>query len=334
MVTESTTTATTPADTVVVEQVRQAMNNDPTLVTIIPNVQVVAVNGTVTLTGNVANQDQRQRIEYLTKGITGVVTVNDQLQVPVSPTGRVSQQTLIYSNAPGVASTQPDAGTPPRIYSSTTDSTAVTNQSAPPDTAVAAALEASRSANSITNNQDLSVREKSSSVSAATAPVITETNTTSALPGGSSAVTSSSSLNSTNNTSGVGPTEQKDLTPTSDRGGASRVYATNQSSNPSSQSGVTSDSSQKLDVRGTTDADKQIGAQMVQQLQNDASTASLVPALRISIENGKAILRGGVKSDEEKSKVEAIAKQVPGVTGVENQLTVGPNGTSQINESK
>jgi osmotically-inducible protein OsmY len=112
------------------------------------------------------------------------------------------------------------------------------------------------------------------------------------------------------------------------------VYATNQSANASSQSQPSADSSQTIEVRGTTDADKQIGAQFVQQLKNEPSLASVTPSLRLSIENGKAILRGTVKSQDEKDKVEAIAKQVPGVNGVENQLTVGANGTSQINETR
>jgi osmotically-inducible protein OsmY len=315
------------------------MVNDPTLVTIAPDIHVACDKGTVTLTGNVANQDQKQRIEYLAKGVTAVSTVNNQLQVGVSPTGRISQQTVIYSNAPQVSAAQPDSATAEHLYSSSGASSVSAIHDLPSYAAVAAALDASRSASSITNNnQDLSVQEKSSTPPATGVPSTAATTSayatnSSVIPSDGSSVTSAS-VTSTNANAPQSPTEQKDLTPTSDRGSTGRVYATNQSANASSQIQPSADSSQTVEVRGTTDADKQIGAQFVQELKNEPSLASVTPSLRLSIENGKAILRGTVKSQDEKDKVEAIAKQVPGVNGVENQLTVGANGTSQINETR
>ena len=49
--------------------------------------------------------------------------------------------------------------------------------------------------------------------------------------------------------------------------------------------------------------------------------------LRIRIENGKATLRGTVKTEDEKKKIESAVQQVTGVTSVENQLRVGASFT-------
>ena len=44
--------------------------------------------------------------------------------------------------------------------------------------------------------------------------------------------------------------------------------------------------------------------------------------VRIKIEDGKATLRGTVKSEEEKKQVETTVQQVSGVTSVDNKLKV------------
>lgn len=44
-------------------------------------VQVTARNGTVTLTGNVANEAEKAKIESIAKGVNGVSNVNNQLTV-------------------------------------------------------------------------------------------------------------------------------------------------------------------------------------------------------------------------------------------------------------
>jgi osmotically-inducible protein OsmY len=88
----------TAADSALVSEVRAAINNDPMLTSIAPSIQVIANNGTVTLIGNVSNEDQKLRVDYLAKGTSGVVTVNNQLQVPPRPSGRSSQSSLYYNS--------------------------------------------------------------------------------------------------------------------------------------------------------------------------------------------------------------------------------------------
>ena len=75
-------------------QVQQSLYNDPTLAVIAPSIQITAQSGTLTLTGNVKDEQQKQRIESMVKNTTGVVTVNNQLQVSsrteLTPTGETT----------------------------------------------------------------------------------------------------------------------------------------------------------------------------------------------------------------------------------------------------
>jgi len=355
-----------PANDALISQCRQAINSDTALVSIAPSIQITARGGTVTLAGNVANQDQKQRIESLVRGTSGVVTVNNQLQVPLQPTGR-SESSLIYSNAPQSQVAPPASATSAAIDASRTTSSADTTASATAATnqeSSSVAVGGSSGALSGTNSAGTSsgAISKDQSIAAGTAlsttnsQVTTEqkdltptsdrgstsrvygTNQSSSdtLTGSSSADTNAVSPTSQSSTiAGQATTEQKDLTPTSERGSTNRLYSTNQSSSDSLSTQPT-DRSQTVSVRGTTDADKQIGAQILQQLKSDASTVGLMrSSLRIQVENGKATLRGTVKSQDEKNKMEAVAKQVPGVNSVENQLRVGTGASStDVNESK
>lgn len=55
-----------------------------------PNLQIYARNGTVTLSGPVRNERDRQMIDTLVRNTPGVVSVSDQLQVLYPPTGAVT----------------------------------------------------------------------------------------------------------------------------------------------------------------------------------------------------------------------------------------------------
>ncbi len=61
-----------------------------------PNLQIHANNGSVTLSGPVRNERDRQMVETLVRNTPGVVTVNDQLQVLYPPTGVVTPP--VYSS--------------------------------------------------------------------------------------------------------------------------------------------------------------------------------------------------------------------------------------------
>ncbi len=66
---------------------RSQLNRYGDLATTTPNVQIYAQSGTVTLSGNVPSQRERDMIDSLVRDQTGVVAVNDQLQIAYPPTG-------------------------------------------------------------------------------------------------------------------------------------------------------------------------------------------------------------------------------------------------------
>ncbi len=82
--------ARTAADRALETGIRAELNQYGDLGTANPNVQLYAHNGTVTVSGPVRNERDRQLIETLVRNTPGVASVNDQLQVIYPPTGAVS----------------------------------------------------------------------------------------------------------------------------------------------------------------------------------------------------------------------------------------------------
>jgi osmotically-inducible protein OsmY len=89
-------------------------------------------------------------------------------------------------------------------------------------------------------------------------------------------------------------------------------------------------------VQGASDADQKLADQVRQDLRADTSLAGSFSRMRISLENGKATLRGFVKTDADKQKVEKAVQKITGVTSVQNELRVGGSfsGQTDSNESK
>ncbi|HET7626042.1 MAG TPA: BON domain-containing protein [Verrucomicrobiae bacterium] len=72
---------TTASDAEIVSQVRETLRQDPVLAEIVPGLQISAANGVVTLSGNIADAQQKQTIDAVVQEIAGVTTVKDELQV-------------------------------------------------------------------------------------------------------------------------------------------------------------------------------------------------------------------------------------------------------------
>jgi osmotically-inducible protein OsmY len=70
------------------------------------------------------------------------------------------------------------------------------------------------------------------------------------------------------------------------------------------------------------EADRKITQQIRQAVVKDDSLSTSAQNVKIITQDGKVTLRGTVKSDSEKQKIAARAKQVPGVKNVENLITV------------
>jgi len=90
------------SDQTLVIQVQSTLNKDVSLATIAPRIEVTAQNGTVTLSGSVPSDQDKQRIEAMVKGTAGVVSVNNQLQVSLQPTSERSEQSSrLYQESTG-----------------------------------------------------------------------------------------------------------------------------------------------------------------------------------------------------------------------------------------
>ncbi|HLH53493.1 MAG TPA: BON domain-containing protein [Verrucomicrobiae bacterium] len=88
------------ADRDLERDIRAQMNRYGDLATTTPNVQVYAQNGTVTLSGSVPSQREREMIESLVRNEHGVAAVNDQLQLAYPPTGVVNGVPRVYTTPP------------------------------------------------------------------------------------------------------------------------------------------------------------------------------------------------------------------------------------------
>jgi len=72
-------------------------------------------------------------------------------------------------------------------------------------------------------------------------------------------------------------------------------------------------------------ADREISANIRRAVVADDSLSTNAHNVKIITSNGMVTLRGPVKSAQEKAAIEAKAKQVSGVTRVDNQLEVEAN---------
>jgi hyperosmotically inducible periplasmic protein len=73
------------------------------------------------------------------------------------------------------------------------------------------------------------------------------------------------------------------------------------------------------------ETDRQISANVRQAVVGDSSLSTNAHNVKIVTSGGTVTLRGPVKSTEEKAAIEAKAKQVAGVTRVDNLLEVEVN---------
>jgi osmotically-inducible protein OsmY len=98
-------------DHALVGQIRQSLNQDSALTSVVPGLQISARNGIVTLAGNVSSEEQKRNIESIVQQIAGVTTVNNQLQVSLlSATSRQNETSSTYSGTANSGSEMQGAG--------------------------------------------------------------------------------------------------------------------------------------------------------------------------------------------------------------------------------
>jgi osmotically-inducible protein OsmY len=72
-------------------------------------------------------------------------------------------------------------------------------------------------------------------------------------------------------------------------------------------------------------ADRELLAAVRRSVVKDKSLSTTAHNVKILASNGVVTLRGPVKSDAEKAQIETLAKQVAGVTSVQNNLDIKTN---------
>jgi osmotically-inducible protein OsmY len=88
------------ADRDLEDNLRSQLSRYGDLATTTPDVHIYSQVGTVTLTGTVPSHRERDMIESLVKNQTGVLAVDDRLQVGYSPTGPVNAPVRVYATPP------------------------------------------------------------------------------------------------------------------------------------------------------------------------------------------------------------------------------------------
>ena len=68
--------------------------------------------------------------------------------------------------------------------------------------------------------------------------------------------------------------------------------------------------------------DRELLAAVRRAIVGDKSLSSMAHNVKVLVADGTVTLRGPVKSTEEKTKIESLAKQIKGITAADNQLDV------------
>lgn len=85
------------------------------------------------------------------------------------------------------------------------------------------------------------------------------------------------------------------------------------------------DPSQTPQTQSNAKADRELLASVRRTIVKDKSLSVTAHNVKILAEGGVVTLRGPVQSDEEKRKLETLAKSVAGVTSVDNKVDIKTN---------
>ncbi|HEY7166081.1 MAG TPA: BON domain-containing protein [Candidatus Binatia bacterium] len=98
--------------------------------------------------------------------------------------------------------------------------------------------------------------------------------------------------------------------------------ASSASNTTSNQTASTSNTGVTASDQPSNDADMKVVQDVRKALTSDDSLSTAAHNVTVVSTNGNVTLRGSVKDQSEKQKVQEKAMQVAGVTNVDNQLTV------------
>jgi len=86
-----------------------------------------------------------------------------------------------------------------------------------------------------------------------------------------------------------------------------------------------------VNIQGSTSADQPVAQRIIEKVRADSSLSGVLPLVRINVEDGKATLKGTVKTEEQKEQIEKSVEEVSGVTSVDNQLKVSATQNDATN---
>lgn len=94
--------------------------------------------------------------------------------------------------------------------------------------------------------------------------------------------------------------------------------------NTKANRGDANNAAQTADQQKMNPADRTTTKQIRAAIMKDKTLSTYAHNVKIITQNGKVTLKGPVRSDDEKSNIEAKATAVAGAGNVENDLTVAP----------
>jgi osmotically-inducible protein OsmY len=304
--------STNPADNSLVTSVRQAITNDTTLAPVASAIQIGASDGSVTLFGRVQSDDQKQRVEELVRQTSGVGSVNNQIQV----------SSAVAATTPGTSEDAALTATS-RLGDGASSQDSIQGESRMTQQGeMAASGTASSPMGQTESGSELTATSRTNSASSiygqtdTSATVSNQVDSTSEQLDQTSAENAAMRIYSgTNQMSDAGSSEGE-LSPTASGGASSQQYSSGQTG------GV------NVQVQGTSQTDRTLAQQISQELRSDASLASAITQVSISVNDGQVTLRGSVRSEVQKREIEAAIQRATGVSSIDNQLRVGSGDES------
>lgn len=286
-------------------QVRRALTEDSGVAALAPTIGIAANSGMVTLSGSVSTTEQKQNVESIVWKTPGVSSVDNRLQVAASA-GAVADALS--------ATSREDSG----------PASATSNYIHEPGTGNRLSTAANATSVFSTNNL--------TGINAGSAAALTNASANTAISNHVENATAQSPQNDLNRidvVTGEGAESGEPLEATSTRSGQANVYpgVTNSITDEASggQSGGVN-----ITVQGTSAGDQTLAQQIRQELQTDASLASAISLVNISVTDGRVALRGTVKNEVQKREIEAAIQRATGVSSVDNQLRVSSTGTVPV----
>lgn len=273
-------------------QVRQQISQDQQLSSVASSIQISERSGTVTLEGTVQTEQQKQAAERTAKQVQGVTRVENKLEVSAS----------------GAAST---GRLQPGMQQGGQQLTSQVREQLRQDqqlSSVASNIQVSESQGTVTLAGMVQTEQQKQAAERAAQQVRGVTRVENELE----VRTSGGAYGGRQQPS----TQQPSTQPSTQQ----RSQQPSQQQQPSTQQR----SQQQSGQAGAQD--QQLIERIREQIRQDQQLATVASGIRISASNATITLQGTVQSEDQKRQIERAARQVTGVSRVENQLEVRSSG--------